>query len=40
MTGDSDRWVYVSDEVVREVSLEDVLKAEAYMLFYELPSWR
>ena len=31
----SNRWLYTSDMAVREVSLAEVLKAEAYMLFYE-----
>ena len=31
----SNRWLYTSDECVREVFLEEVLRAEAYMLFYE-----
>ncbi|KAI3836261.1 hypothetical protein MKX03_018040 [Papaver bracteatum] len=28
-------WYYLSDLVVREVSLQDVLQSQAYMLFYE-----
>lgn len=31
----SSRWLYTSDECVREVFLDEVLRAEAYMLFYE-----
>lgn len=31
----SSSWFYASDANVREVSLEEVLKCEAYMLFYE-----
>ena len=31
----SSRWLYTSDIAVREVALEEVLRAEAYMLFYE-----
>lgn len=29
------KWYYVSDSHVREVSEESVLKAQAYILFYE-----
>ncbi|KAF6135776.1 hypothetical protein GIB67_028632 [Kingdonia uniflora] len=29
------RWFYASDIHVREVSLEEVLRCEAYILFYE-----
>ena len=29
------RWFHVSDSVVREVTEEKVLKAQAYLLFYE-----
>lgn len=29
------RWMYFSDEQVRAVREEDVLKSQAYMLFYE-----
>lgn len=29
------RWMYFSDEQVRAVPEEDVLKSQAYMLFYE-----
>ena len=28
-------WFYTSDSVVREVSVEEVLKSNPYMLFYE-----
>lgn len=28
-------WYYASDAYVREVSLEEVLRSEAYILFYE-----
>lgn len=28
-------WYYASDTHVREVSLKDVLRSEAYILFYE-----
>lgn len=31
----SNKWLYTSDMAVREVSVDEVLKAEAYMLFYE-----
>ncbi len=31
----SSRWFYISDSHVSEVSLERVLKAQAYLLFYE-----
>lgn len=31
----SSRWVCTSDHAVKEVPLEEVLAAEAYMLFYE-----
>ena len=31
----SSRWFYISDSHVSEVSLERVLKAPAYLLFYE-----
>ena len=31
----SNKWLYTSDMAVREVSADEVLKAEAYMLFYE-----
>lgn len=31
----SSRWLYTSDTAVREVSFDEVLKVEAYMLFYE-----
>lgn len=31
----SSRWLYTSDMAVKEVPLDEVLKAEAYMLFYE-----
>ena len=37
------RWMYFSDEQVRAVPEEDVLKSQAYMLFYERsvaqPKW-
>ncbi|KAG1661416.1 Ubiquitin carboxyl-terminal hydrolase 16 [Nymphon striatum] len=29
------KWFYVSDSIVREVSVDSVLKAQAYILFYE-----
>ncbi|UZJ57234.1 hypothetical protein CBS101457_006554 [Exobasidium rhododendri] len=32
---DHRRWIYASDTVVRAASIEEVLKAQAYMLFYE-----
>lgn len=32
---DDRRWIYTSDTVVRAASIEEVLKAQAYMLFYE-----
>ncbi|CDR99186.1 hypothetical protein [Sporisorium scitamineum] len=32
---DGRRWVYTSDTVVRAATIEEVLKAKAYMLFYE-----
>lgn len=32
---DSRRWIFCSDTVVRGATLEEVLKAQAYMLFYE-----
>ncbi|EPQ29489.1 uncharacterized protein PFL1_02708 [Pseudozyma flocculosa PF-1] len=32
---DGRRWVYTSDTVVRAASIDEVLKAKAYMLFYE-----
>ena len=28
-------WYYASDASIREVSLDDVLKSDAYILFYE-----
>jgi ubiquitin C-terminal hydrolase len=31
----SSRWFYISDSHVSEVGLERVLKAQAYLLFYE-----
>ena len=31
----SKSWFYASDSQVRETSLEEVLKCEAYILFYE-----
>lgn len=31
----SSRWLYTSDIAVREVTVDEVLRAEAYMLFYE-----
>lgn len=31
----SDRWFYVSDSSVNEVSQAKVMKAQAYLLFYE-----
>ncbi|CAH9129801.1 unnamed protein product [Cuscuta epithymum] len=33
--GGNSAWYYVSDAHVREVSLEEVLRSEAYILFYE-----
>lgn len=32
---DGRRWVYTSDTVVRAATIDEVLKAKAYMLFYE-----
>lgn len=32
---DNCSWYHASDAYVREVSLEEVLKCEAYILFYE-----
>ncbi|PWN91298.1 cysteine proteinase [Acaromyces ingoldii] len=32
---DERRWIYTSDTMVRPATLEEVLKAQAYMLFYE-----
>lgn len=32
---DDRRWIFASDSLVRPASLEEVLKAQAYMLFYE-----
>jgi len=32
---DHRRWIYASDTVVRGASIDEVLKAQAYMLFYE-----
>lgn len=34
-SGDSRVWYYVSDTLVKRVALEQVLKCEAYMLFYQ-----
>jgi hypothetical protein len=33
---DTRRWIYCSDTVVRGATIEEVLKVQAYMLFYEL----
>lgn len=32
---DERRWIYASDTLVKPASIEEVLKAQAYMLFYE-----
>ena len=32
---DGRRWVYTSDTIVRAATIDEVLKAKAYMLFYE-----
>lgn len=37
-SNDERSWYYVSDTVVRRVTLEQVLKCEAYMLFYQQTS--
>lgn len=34
--GGSPAWFCASDDLVREVSLSEVLLAEAYILFYEM----
>lgn len=33
--GDSNIWFHASDAYVREVSLDEVLRSQAYILFYE-----
>lgn len=33
------RWFYTSDLLVREASLEEVRKANAYMILYEKVTW-
>jgi len=32
---DNDKWVYISDDVVREAEEKEVARAQAYMLYYE-----
>lgn len=32
---DGRRWVYTSDTIVRAATIDEVLRAKAYMLFYE-----